>query len=120
MPNGFQTYLGENGSQLSGGQKQRIAIARALYKNPEILILDEATSSLDSEAEQIIQKTLNELKSQGKTMIVIAHRLSTIAHSDKILVMKEGKIIEEGTHGDLLSTDSVYKSMWEKQSVHLN
>ena len=120
LPNGFQTYLGENGSQLSGGQKQRIAIARALYKNPEILILDEATSSLDTEAEQIIQKTLNELKAQGKTMIVIAHRLSTIANSDKILVMKEGKIIEEGTHRDLLSTDTSYKSMWEKQSINLN
>ena len=120
LPNGFQTYLGENGSQLSGGQKQRIAIARALYKNPEILILDEATSSLDTEAEQIIQKTLNELKAQGKTMIVIAHRLSTIANSDKILVMKEGKIIEEGTHRDLLSIDSAYKSMWEKQIISLN
>ena len=119
-PNGFQTHLGENGSQLSGGQKQRIAIARALYKNPEILILDEATSSLDTEAEQIIQKTLNELKAQGKTMIVIAHRLSTIANSDKILVMKEGKIIEEGTHKDLLSIDSAYKSMWEKQIISLN
>ena len=120
LPNGFQTYLGENGSQLSGGQKQRIAIARALYKNPEILILDEATSSLDTEAEQIIQKTLNELKAQGKTMIVIAHRLSTIANSDIILVMKEGKIMEEGTHKDLLSIDSAYKSMWEKQSINLN
>ena len=120
LPNGFQTYLGENGSQLSGGQKQRIAIARALYKNPEILILDEATSSLDTEAEQIIQKTLNELKLHGKTMIVIAHRLSTIANSDKILVMKEGKIIEEGTHRDLLSIDSAYKSMWEKQIISLN
>ena len=120
LPNGFNTYLGENGSQLSGGQKQRIAIARALYKNPEILILDEATSSLDTEAEQIIQKTLNELKLHGKTMIVIAHRLSTIANSDKILVMKEGKIIEEGTHRDLLSIDSAYKSMWEKQIISLN
>ena len=119
MPNGFQTYLGENGSQLSGGQKQRIAIARALYKNPEILILDEATSSLDTEAEQIIQKTLNEFKAQGKTMIVIAHRLSTIANSDRILVLKEGKIIEQGSHQELLSKDSVYKSMWEKQTVSL-
>lgn len=120
LPNGFQTYLGENGSQLSGGQKQRIAIARALYKNPEILILDEATSALDTESEQIIQKTLNEFKAQGKTMIVIAHRLSTIAHSDNILVMKEGKVIEQGTHKELLSQDSVYKGMWEKQSILLS
>ena len=120
LPNGFQTYLGENGSQLSGGQKQRIAIARALYKNPEILILDEATSALDTESEQIIQRTLDEFKAQGKTMIVIAHRLSTIAHSDTILVMKEGKVIEQGSHKELLAKDSVYKRMWEKQSVSLS
>lgn len=120
LPEGAHTPIGERGSRISGGQKQRIAIARALYKNPEILILDEATSSLDTEAEQIIQKTLNELKAQGKTMIVIAHRLSTIANSDKILVMKEGKIMEEGTHRDLLSIDSAYKSMWEKQIISLN
>lgn len=120
LPNGFQTYLGENGSQLSGGQKQRIAIARALYKNPEILILDEATSSLDTASEQIIQKTLNEFKAQDKTMIVIAHRLSTIAHADKILVMKEGKVIEQGTHRELLAQNSVYRTMWEKQSISLN
>lgn len=120
LPNGFQTYLGENGSQLSGGQKQRIAIARALYKNPEILILDEATSSLDTASEQNIQKTLNEFKAQGKTMIVIAHRLSTIAHADNILVMNQGKVIEQGTHRELLSQNSVYKTMWEKQSVSLS
>ena len=120
LPNGFQTYLGENGSQLSGGQKQRIAIARALYKNPEVLILDEATSALDTESEQIIQRTLDEFKAQGKTMIVIAHRLSTIAHSDTILVMKEGKVIEQGSHKELLAKDSVYKRMWEKQSVLLS
>lgn len=120
LPNGFQTYLGENGALLSGGQKQRIAIARALYKNPEILILDEATSSLDSEAEQVIQKTLEEFRNQGKTMVVIAHRLSTIANSDEILVMKDGKIIEQGNHKDLISKDSTYKSMWEKQSYFLN
>ena len=119
LPNGFQTYLGENGALLSGGQKQRIAIARALYKNPEILILDEATSSLDTEAEQVIQNTLHEFRDLGKTMIVIAHRLSTIANADEILVMKEGKIIEKGTHKDLISSDSVYKSMWEKQSISL-
>lgn len=120
LPNGFQTYLGENGALLSGGQKQRIAIARALYKNPEILILDEATSSLDSEAEQVIQKTLEEFRNQGKTMVIIAHRLSTIANSDEILVMKEGKIIEQGNHKDLISRDSTYKLMWEKQSYFLN
>jgi ABC-type bacteriocin transporter len=119
LPNGFQSDLGENGSQLSGGQKQRIAIARALYKNPEILILDEATSSLDTEAELTIQNTLREFKNQGKTMIVIAHRLSTIAHADTILVLKNGQIIERGNHQDLMSKNSIYKSMWEKQTLTL-
>lgn len=117
LPNGFQTHLGENGSQLSGGQRQRIAIARALYKNPEILILDEATSSLDTDSEQVIQATLNELKRTGKTLIVIAHRLSTIAHSDTILVLKNGQLIEQGTHQELLARETTYKGMWEKQSV---
>ena len=117
LPNGFQTHLGENGSQLSGGQRQRIAIARALYKNPEILILDEATSSLDTDSEQVIQATLNELKRTGKTLIVIAHRLSTIAHSDIILVLKNGQLIEQGTHQELLARETTYKAMWEKQSV---
>ena len=117
LPNGFQTHLGENGSQLSGGQRQRIAIARALYKNPEILILDEATSSLDTDSEQVIQAALNELKRTGKTLIVIAHRLSTIAHSDTILVLKNGQLIEQGTHQELLARETTYKGMWEKQSV---
>ncbi|CAA7194132.1 ATP-binding cassette domain-containing protein [Chryseobacterium potabilaquae] len=120
LPNGFQTYLGENGALLSGGQKRRIAIARALYKSPEILILDEATSSLDSESEMAIQNTLQEFRNQGKTMIVIAHRLSTIANADTILVMKEGQIIEKGDHNELISKDSVYRSMWEKQKINLN
>jgi ATP-binding cassette subfamily B protein len=120
LPNGFQTYLGENGALLSGGQKQRIAIARALYKNPEILILDEATSSLDTESELIIQNTLQEFRNHGKTMIVIAHRLSTIANADTILVMKDGKIIEQGNHNELINKDSVYKSMWEKQTNRLD
>lgn len=120
LPNGFQTYLGENGVLLSGGQKQRIAIARALYKNPEILILDEATSSLDTEAEIVIQNTLQEFRNQGKTIIVIAHRLSTVSNADTILVIREGKIIERGNHNELISKDSVYKSMWEKQSFRLN
>lgn len=117
LPNGFQTHLGENGSQLLGGQRQRIAIARALYKNPEILILDEATSSLDTDSEQVIQAALNELKRTGKTLIVIAHRLSTIAHSDTILVLKNGQLIEQGTHQELLARETTYKGMWEKQSV---
>ena len=117
LPNGFQTHLGENGSQLSGGQRQRIAIARALYKNPEILILDEATSSLDTDSEQVIQATLNELKRTGKTLIVIAHRLSTIAHSDTILVLKNGRLIEQGTHQELLARETTYKAMWQKQSL---
>ncbi len=117
LPNGFQTHLGENGSQLSGGQRQRIAIARALYKNPEILILDEATSSLDTDSEQVIQATLNELKRTGKTLIVIAHRLSTIAHSDTILVLRNGQLIEQGTHQELLARETTYKAMWQKQSV---
>ena len=111
LPNGFQTHLGENGSQLSGGQRQRIAIARALYKNPEILILDEATSSLDTDSEQVIQATLNELKRTGKTLIVIAHRLSTIAHSDTILVLRNGQLIEQGTHQELLARETTYKAM---------
>ena len=88
-----------------------------LYKNPEILILDEATSSLDTDSEQVIQATLNELKRTGKTLIVIAHRLSTIAHSDTILVLKNGRLIEQGTHQELLARETTYKGMWEKQSL---
>lgn len=117
LPNGFQTYLGENGSQLSGGQKQRIAIARALYKNPEILILDEATSSLDTESEQVIQRTLQDFKNLGKTMIVIAHRLSTIAHADTILVMSNGQVVEQGSHHELLQKQNLYYTLWNKQSL---
>lgn len=120
LSNGFQTYLGENGALLSGGQKQRIAIARALYKNPEILILDEATSSLDTESELVIQNTLQEFRNQGKTMIVIAHRLSTISNADTILVMKEGQVLEQGSHQELISGNSIYKAMWEKQATNIH
>lgn len=119
LPEGFETHLGENGAVLSGGQKQRIAIARALYKDPEILILDEATSSLDTESELLIQQTLTQFKAQGKTMIVIAHRLSTIAHADTIMVLKDGKLIEEGNHQQLLQQDGTYRSMWQKQSLFI-
>ncbi|MFD2554137.1 peptidase domain-containing ABC transporter [Sphingobacterium tabacisoli] len=119
LPNGFQTYLGENGAMLSGGQKQRIAIARALYKDPEILILDEATSALDTESEQIIQKTLQDFKDAGKTMVVIAHRLSTIAHADNILVLKAGQVVEQGNHETLITIDGIYRGMWDKQTLAL-
>lgn len=119
LPNGFQTHLGENGAMLSGGQKQRIAIARALYKDPEILILDEATSALDTESEQIIQKTLIDFKNKGRTMIIIAHRLSTIAFADNILVLEKGNLIEQGNHENLIKANGKYASLWKKQTLSL-
>lgn len=115
LPNGFQTYLGENGANLSGGEKQRIAIARALYKTPEILILDEATSSLDSASEKYVQKAVQSLRKKGKTVIIIAHRLSTVMRSDKIIVLKEGEMIEEGAHAELLLMKGAYYNFWKSQ-----
>lgn len=115
LPNGFHTYIGENGLSLSGGQKQRIAIARALYKDPEILILDEATSSLDSAAEQYVKDAIQYLKSKNKIIIVIAHRLSTIMNADEIILLKKGKVIEIGTHNELLSKKEHYYQLWEQQ-----
>jgi ATP-binding cassette subfamily B protein len=120
MPAGFNTYIGENGAALSGGQKQRLAIARALYKNPEILILDEATSSLDSESESFVQKTIQKLISEGKTVVIIAHRLSTVVNANKIVVMEGGKIIEEGKHKELLDKKGRYWDMWKKQNGSFN
>jgi len=115
LPNGFKTQLGENGASLSGGQRQRIAIARALYKDPEILILDEATSALDSLSEQSVQKAVYGLRERGKTVILIAHRLSTVLKADKIVVMKAGYVIEEGNHEKLLASRGSYYTMWEQQ-----
>jgi ABC-type multidrug transport system fused ATPase/permease subunit len=120
LPNGFETYLGENGAALSGGQKQRIAIARAIYKNPEILILDEATSSLDSASEKYVQDTVNYLREYGKTVILIAHRLSTVFMADKICVLEKGELVEEGTHDFLIQKEGCYFSLWKNQFPFLN
>lgn len=115
LPANYQTPLGENGAMLSGGQKQRIAIARALYKNPEVLLLDEATSSLDSHSETMIHEVIQQFKSQNKTVITIAHRLSTIVLADLILVMKDGQVQESGNHQELLNRRGLYFDMWNKQ-----
>ncbi|MBI4698514.1 MAG: ABC transporter ATP-binding protein [Nitrospirae bacterium] len=114
MPNRYDTVIGERGVKISGGQKQRISIARALLKNPPILILDEATSSLDTASEIIVQKALDNLMS-NRTTIVIAHRLSTIRKADKILVLEKAKIVESGTHEELLKKDGIYKYLYQSQ-----
>ncbi len=114
LSKGYSSMVGERGVKLSGGQRQRIAIARAFLKNAPILILDEATSQLDSITEHHIQETLWELM-HGKTTIVIAHRLSTLLHMDRILVFDKGKIVEDGTHKKLLSNKGLYKKLWDAQ-----
>jgi subfamily B ATP-binding cassette protein MsbA len=115
MENGYATGVGERGQKLSGGQRQRISIARAVLKNPPILILDEATSALDTESEKLVQDALNHLM-EGRTSLVIAHRLSTIQHANRIVVVKDGKIVEEGSHSELLEKGGVYKKLYELQS----
>jgi ATP-binding cassette subfamily B protein len=115
LPEGYDTIVGERGQKLSGGQKQRIAIARAILKDPPILILDEATSAVDNETEAAIARSLEKI-TQNRTTIAIAHRLSTIRHSDCIYVMEYGQIIEQGTHEDLLSLDGVYANLWRVQT----
>ena len=112
---GYEAHVGERGVKLSGGQRQRIAIARVLLKNAPILVLDEATSALDSEVESAIQESLYDLM-EGKTVIAIAHRLSTIAAMDRLVVMDEGRIIEQGSHHELLARGGLYAELWTRQS----
>ena len=115
LPHGYDTLVGERGIKLSGGQRQRVAIARAFLKKAPIIILDEATSALDSESEKYIQESLWELM-KGKTALVIAHRLSTIKHLDRIIVLDQGKIVQDGTHDQLIQEKGVYAKLWSHQS----
>ena len=115
LPQGFGTFVGENGSKLSGGEKQRLAIARAMYRDPEIYILDEASSSLDSIAEQYVLNTIQHLHNQGKTIITIAHRLSTIKNADTILVMSKGNIVEQGDFQTLMNNNGDFCKLWQSQ-----
>ena len=114
LPNGYDTVIGENGYSLSGGQKQRVSIARAFLKNAPILLLDEATSSLDTESESLVQEAIKKLM-KDRTTLVIAHRLSTIINADQIIVLDDGKIVESGTHEELLSKNGVYKKLYERE-----
>lgn len=115
LPDSYLTQIGEHGVSLSGGEKQRIAIARALYKNPEILIFDEATSSLDSISEKYVKQTLSTMAEQGKTIIIIAHRLSTVRNADTIVVLEDGRMLESGTHEQLVHSDGMYSKLWNEQ-----
>ena len=115
--NGYETVIGERGMKLSGGQRQRLTIARALLKNPPILILDEATAALDSESERLVQEALEHVM-QGRTTLIIAHRLSTIRHADVIHVMRDGEIVESGTHSELLNLDGEYNKFVSLQAFN--
>lgn len=115
LPQGFMTYIGEHGVSLSGGERQRIAIARALYKDPDILIFDEATSSLDSLSERYVKEMFQTLLKQGKTILVIAHRLSTVKRADKIVVLGKGQVLESGTHQELYKSGGAYYRFWNEQ-----
>ena len=115
MENGYETNIGDRGGKMSGGERQRMSLARAILKNPPILILDEATSALDTESERLVQDALTKLMT-NRTSIVIAHRLSTIKNADEIIVMQSGNIVERGNHSALLALDGVYKRLYDLQS----
>ena len=115
LPQGFYTQLGENGASLSGGQKQRIAIARALYQEPQVLILDEASASLDSRSDYVLQKTLTGLRENGKTVILVSHRLLNLSFVDTIVVLEGGKLVQQGSHDKLILKNGSYKTLWKKQ-----
>jgi ATP-binding cassette subfamily B protein len=114
LPEGYRTMVGERGLKLSGGEKQRVAIARTMLKGPPILLLDEATSALDSHTEKEIQDALDQV-SKNRTTVVIAHRLSTIVHADNILVLDQGRLVEQGTHAELIAKGGLYASLWNRQ-----
>ena len=118
FPDQYQTIVGEKGINVSGGQRQRIAIARAIVKNPRILLLDEATSALDSESERLVQEALEQLM-KGRTTFVIAHRLTTIQRADRILVLNKGRLVETGTHAELMDHKGLYQYLYTLRLIEL-
>ena len=116
LPQGLDTRIGEHGASLSGSERQRLSIARAVYRNPEIILFDEATSSLDTLAEKYVKQVIKQLASEGKTIVIIAHRLSTVHDADTIVTLSHGKIVEMGTHVELLAKGGVYSRLWNEQT----